>query len=74
MTRLLGATAEDAERWWQAWQLAETGQAGELRRRAEGGDEHARRQLAGWLDERAEPRRPSASSARSLMPGTAWPG
>ena len=53
MTRPLGGTAEDAQRWWQAWQLAETGQAGELRQRAEGGDEHARRQLAGWLDERA---------------------
>ena len=53
MTRLLGGTAEDAERWWQAYLLAENDQAGELRERADAGDEHARRQLASWLAERA---------------------
>jgi hypothetical protein len=47
-----GAT-EDAERWWQAYLLAESDQAGELRERADAGDEHARRQLASWLAERA---------------------
>ena len=53
MTRPLGDTAEDAERWWQAYQLAEHDQAGELRERAVAGDEYARRQLASWLAERA---------------------
>jgi hypothetical protein len=52
MTCPLGDTAEDAERWWQAYQLAENDQAGELRERAEAGDEHARRQLASWLADR----------------------
>ena len=52
MTRPLGDTAEDAERWWQAYQLAENDQAGELRERANAGDEHARRQLASWLADR----------------------
>ena len=49
----LGDTAEDAQRWWRAYQLAENDQAGELRERADAGDEHARRQLASWLAERA---------------------
>ena len=53
MTHPLGDTAEDAERWWRAYQLAENDQAGELRDRAAGGDEHARRQLASWLADRA---------------------
>jgi hypothetical protein len=53
MTHPLGDTAEDAERWWRAYQLAENDQAGELRERAEAGDEHARRQLASWLADRA---------------------
>lgn len=53
MTHPLGDAAEDAERWWRAYQLAENDQAGELRERAEAGDEHARRQLASWLAERA---------------------
>jgi hypothetical protein len=52
MTGPLGDTAEDAERWWQAYQLAENDQAGELRERANAGDEHARRQLASWLADR----------------------
>lgn len=49
----LGETSEDAERWWQAYLLAENDQADELRERAAAGDEHARRQLAGWLADRA---------------------
>lgn len=53
MTCSLGDTAEDAERWWQAYQLAENDRGGELRTRAEAGDEHARRQLASWLGDRA---------------------
>jgi hypothetical protein len=53
MTHQLGHTAEDAERWWRAYQLAENDQARELRDRAAAGDEHARRQLASWLADRA---------------------
>ena len=52
MTHPLGDTAEDAERWWRAYQLAENDQGGELRERADSGDEHARRQLASWLADR----------------------
>jgi hypothetical protein len=52
-THPLGDTAEDAELWWQAYQLAGNDQAGELGERAEAGDEHARRQLASWLADRA---------------------
>jgi hypothetical protein len=44
--------AEDAARWWQAYQLAEGDQAGELAARAAAGDEHARQQLASWLADR----------------------
>jgi hypothetical protein len=50
----LGDTSEDTERWWQAYQLAESDQAAELRQRAEAGDAHARRQLASWLSDRAK--------------------
>ena len=53
MTHPVGDTDEDAKRWWRAYQLAEDDQAGELRERAEAGDEHARRQLASWLADRA---------------------
>jgi hypothetical protein len=53
ITSPLGGTADDAERWWRAYLLAENDQAGELRQRADAGDEHARRQLASWLAERA---------------------
>src|SRR5215471_15388570 len=53
MTSPAGDTARDAERWWQAYQLAENDQAGELGDRAEAGDEHARRELASWLADRA---------------------
>jgi hypothetical protein len=53
MTCSLGDTAEDAERWWQAYQLAENERDGELRTRAGAGDDHATRQLASWLADRA---------------------
>jgi hypothetical protein len=53
MSHPLGDTSEDAERWWRPYQLAENDQAGELRDRAAAGDEHARRQLASWLADRA---------------------
>jgi len=49
----LGDAAEDAERWWQAYRLAEDDRTDELRERAEAGDEHARRELASWLADRA---------------------
>src|SRR5260221_13678539 len=49
----LGEATEDAERWRQAYLLAEDDQAGELRQRSESGDEHARWQLATWLSDRA---------------------
>lgn len=49
----LGETTEDAGRWWQAYLLAGNDQADELRERAVAGDEHARRQLASWLSDRA---------------------
>ena len=53
MNHPLGDTAEDAERWWRAYLLAENDQAGVLGQLAAAGDEHARRQLAGWLADRA---------------------
>jgi hypothetical protein len=52
VTHPLGATAEDAERWWRAYQLAENDQVGELREHASAGDEHAARQLASRLTDR----------------------
>jgi hypothetical protein len=45
--------ASDAARWWRAYTLAETDQVDELRKLAAAGDDHARRQLASWLSERA---------------------
>jgi hypothetical protein len=48
-----GPDEQDAARWWQAYLLAENDQVDELRERAVAGDEHARRQLAGWLSDRA---------------------
>ena len=47
--------ANDAARWWRAYQLAEHDQVDELRRLAAAGDNHARRQLASWLADRAFP-------------------
>jgi len=44
--------ASDATRWWQAYSLAGNGQVDELRQRADGGDDHARQQLACWMGER----------------------
>jgi hypothetical protein len=51
--RPVGDEADDAARWWQAYVLAENDQADELRDRAAAGDDHARRQLASWLSDRA---------------------
>src|ERR1700722_16019827 len=48
--------ATDAARWWQAYSLAENGEVDELRQRADGGDDHARQQLAYWTSERGRPR------------------
>src|SRR5215467_1447856 len=45
--------ASDAARWWRAYVLAENDQADELRELAAAGDDHARRQLASWLSDRA---------------------
>jgi len=53
MVHPLGEDAEDAARWWRAYQLAENDQVDELRTLAAAGDGHARRQLAGWLSDRA---------------------
>jgi hypothetical protein len=47
--------ADDAARWWRAYRLAEHDQVDELRRLAAAGDDHARRQLASWLSDRAFP-------------------
>jgi len=46
----------DAAQWWEAYCLAENDEVDELRHRADGGDDHARRQLASWLAERGQPR------------------
>jgi hypothetical protein len=48
-----GEDTEDAARWWRAYQLAQNDQVGELRQLAAAGDQHARRQLASWLSDRA---------------------
>lgn len=55
MTHPVSDAAEDAERWWRAYRLAEDDRAGELGERAGAGDEHARRQLASWLSDRGRP-------------------
>jgi hypothetical protein len=52
-SRSSGDEASDAVRWWRAYQLAEHDQDEELRRPAAAGDDHARRQLASWLSDRA---------------------
>jgi diadenosine tetraphosphatase ApaH/serine/threonine PP2A family protein phosphatase len=54
-----GGKTDDAARWWRAYQLAENDQVDELRRLAAAGDDHARRQLAGWLSDRAFPGGPA---------------
>ena len=48
-----GHEASDAARWWRAYVLAENDQVDELRELAAAEDEHARRQLARWLSDRA---------------------
>jgi hypothetical protein len=48
-----GDETDDAARWWRAYQLADSDQVDELRRLAAAGDDHARRQLASWLSDRA---------------------
>ena len=50
-----GEKTDDAARWWRAYHLAENDQVDELRRLAAAGDDHARRQLASWLSDRAFP-------------------
>jgi hypothetical protein len=50
-----GDEADDAARWWRAYQLAEKDRADELRGLAAAGDDHARSQLASWLSDRAYP-------------------
>jgi len=45
--------ADDAARWWRAYQAAEGDREDELRQLAGRGDGHARRQLASWLADRA---------------------
>jgi hypothetical protein len=45
--------ASDAARWWRGYVLAENDQEDELRELAAAGDDHARRQLASWLADRA---------------------
>jgi hypothetical protein len=54
-SRPSGDEVSDAARWWRAYTLAESDQVDELRRLAASGDDHARRQLASWLAERAFP-------------------
>ena len=54
-SRPSGDQVSDAARWWRAYSLAESDQVDELRRLAATGDDHARRQLASWLAERAFP-------------------
>ena len=48
-----GENTDDAARWWQAYLLADSDQVDELRKLAAAGDDHARRQLASWLSDRA---------------------
>ena len=49
----LSAVTEDAAQWWRAYLLAENDQVDELRALTAAGDDHARRQLASWLSDRA---------------------
>ncbi|MGH3168104.1 MAG: hypothetical protein ACRDN0_19755 [Trebonia sp.] len=53
MTCPPGDDPDDAARWWRAYVLAESDQVDELRKLAAAGDDHARRQLATWLSDRA---------------------
>jgi hypothetical protein len=64
--------ASDAARWWQAYSLAENSEVNELRQRADGGDDHARQELAYWISERGRPQeaialiRPLADAGEDL--------
>lgn len=53
MVHLPGDDTDDAARWWRAYQLAQDDRVDELRQLAAAGDQHARRQLASWLSDRA---------------------
>jgi hypothetical protein len=53
VTHPAGYGVDDQAQWWHAYQLAENNQVGELRMLAAAGDDHARRQLASWLSDRA---------------------
>jgi hypothetical protein len=66
-SRLPGEQASDAARWWRAYQLAENDQADELRELAAAGDDHARRQLASWLSDRAGDDRARLGEAIELI-------
>lgn len=48
-----GVEASDAVRWWRAYVLAEHDEVDQLRSLADAGDDHARRELASWLSDRA---------------------
>ena len=52
MTESPAGQSDDAARWWRAYCLAENDEVDQLRQQAEGGDDHARRQLASWLSDR----------------------
>lgn len=59
----------DTVSWWEAYQLAASDQADELRARGAAGDEHARWQLAGWLADRGRcDCCPTGSKANGLAP------
>lgn len=64
--------ASDAARWWQVYSLAENGEVNELRQRADGGDDHARQELAYRISERGRPQeaialiRPLADAGEDL--------
>lgn len=49
-----GVAADDAARWWRAYILAQNDDVDQLRVLAVGGDDHARRDLASWLADRAK--------------------
>jgi hypothetical protein len=67
VTRPMGHELDDQARWWHAYQLAENNQADELRRLAAAGDDHARRQLASWLSDRASSDRAAMEEAIEVI-------
>lgn len=58
---------DDQARWWRAYQLAEDDHVDELRRLAAAGDDHARRQLASWLADRAGSDRATMAEAIEVI-------